>query len=136
VTFVTAERQPFFTQTKLAELATNEVQRIASANSFTVLAHCVMPDHVHVLIAGDSETSSLSSFAHRFKQSLGFKFKQETGNNLWQRSYHDHVLRTDEPWLPHAEYILNNPVRAGLVHTAQDWPYSGPRDAFRENGQV
>lgn len=90
-----------------------------------------------MLLSGDQDAaSSLTAFAHQFKQSLGYRFKQITGSQLWQRSYHDHVLRPDEPLEHHAAYILNNPVRARLVSTAAEWRFSGPREAFRENGQV
>jgi hypothetical protein len=90
-----------------------------------------MPDHVHALVAGDSGAgSSLARFVHRFKQVLGYEYRAATGRALWQRSYFDHVLRPDEAAEPHAESILLNPVRAGFVVSADEWPYSGPRHWF------
>ena len=41
----------------------------------------------------------------------------------WQRNFFDHRLRDDENFAEKAEYILQNPVRAGLVNDAKDWPY-------------
>ena len=44
---------------------------------------------------------------------------------LWQRGFYDRSLaRTDETLTDVARYILDNPVREGLVQRAQDWPYS------------
>ena len=133
---MTHERVARFRTRQWAELAQSELVGIAAEHEFSLDAYCVMPDHVHVLLAGLNARSSLPAFAHRFKQSLGFRFKQATGEPLWQRSYHDHVIRPDEPWQHHARYILENPVRAGLAQHAGDRPFSGPPLAFDDFGQV
>jgi putative transposase len=41
----------------------------------------------------------------------------------WQRSFFDHRLRHDESESDKYEYIRQNPVRAGLVRDADEWPY-------------
>jgi len=41
----------------------------------------------------------------------------------WQRDFFDHRLRKNEAYLEKAAYIRMNPVRAGLVASAEDWPY-------------
>jgi putative transposase len=127
VTFVTHERREHLVEPAHANMVIAALLGAASATEFEIDAYCAMPDHVHVLIRGESAACSLHAFAHRFKQATGFAFKRATGEQLWQRSYHDHVLRPDEPSLPHAEYILLNPVAAGLVRNEVDWPFSGPR---------
>jgi hypothetical protein len=45
--------------------------------------------------------------------------------SLWQKGFYDHVLRSGESTDGAAWYVFMNPVRAGLVKRAQDWPYSG-----------
>jgi putative transposase len=44
---------------------------------------------------------------------------------LWQPRYFDHIVRAEEDLRAIAEYILNNPVRKGLVERAENWPWSG-----------
>jgi len=44
---------------------------------------------------------------------------------IWQRGFFDHVLRNDESYGHKWNYVRENPVRAGLVTKADDWPYSG-----------
>src|SRR6266436_4544226 len=51
-------------------------------------------------------------------------FRSKTGKTLWQISFFDHILRTAEDLSKTAEYILLNPVRAGLVKRPEDYPYS------------
>ncbi len=44
---------------------------------------------------------------------------------LWQRGFYDRIARSDEDLVAACEYVLNNPVRAGLVAEAGEWPYCG-----------
>lgn len=60
-----------------------------------------------------------------FKQQSSFEYKQRFGAPLWQRSYHDHVLRTDAEIEPQIAYIMNNPVEGGLVDEAHEYPFLG-----------
>ena len=43
----------------------------------------------------------------------------------WQPGYFDHVLRHGESYSQKWRYVCENPVRAGLVEQAVDWPYQG-----------
>lgn len=89
-----------------------------------VLAYCFMPDHLHLLVQG-SDRSNLIDFMKRFKQLSGFGYKTEAGKQLWQKSYHDHIVRRDEDLEAVAQYIFENPCRAGLVDDLALYPFSG-----------
>ena len=43
---------------------------------------------------------------------------------LWQDGYYERVLRKSEDVLAIIDYILDNPVRAGLVSRPLDYPFS------------
>jgi hypothetical protein len=43
----------------------------------------------------------------------------------WQKGFFDHVIRSDESYEQKWIYVRENPVRAGLVRSAQDWPFAG-----------
>lgn len=91
--------------------------------------YCIMSNHVHVVFAplpaGDSYFA-LSRIIHSLKRHTareGNNLLQRTGQ-FWQHESYDHVVR-DEPELDRIRrYILNNPVKAGLVDDPQAWPYS------------
>jgi REP element-mobilizing transposase RayT len=85
-----------------------------------------MPDHLHLLVSGQ-DNSSLTDFVRHFKQLSGHQYKREYGAQLWQISYYDHVLRKEEDLLALARYIWDNPVRAGLVQDRSEYAFSGPR---------
>ena len=100
----------------------------AALSGFDLLAYCVMPSHVHILAAGNRDDADLVRFVQRFKQLTGFRYKQTVGEQLWHRSYYDHVLRAEESAEDIANYIWHNPVRAGLATEAAAYPFSGPPD--------
>ena len=59
---------------------------------------------------------------NNWKQRTGYEFKQRTGESLWQESYFDHVLRDDEETNTAVKYVLENPVRKGLVTRFEEYP--------------
>jgi len=84
-----------------------------------------MPDHLHLLVEGTLSDCDLKHFAGLAKQYSAWAFKCQEGGRLWQPSYHDHVLRDEESELCFIRYIVENPVRAGLVQRPEDHPYLG-----------
>ena len=83
-----------------------------------------MPDHLHLLLVGEHK-SSLLKFMRTFKQETSFQFNRTFNNPLWQRSYYDHILRKEEAVEELSLYILNNPVRAGLIDDYREYAFSG-----------
>jgi putative transposase len=77
-----------------------------------------------MLVEGD-EGSDLKEFVRLFKSRSSYFYKRLTGAPLWQSSYYDRILRRDEDSFKVAEYIINNPIRRGLVMDALQYPYSG-----------
>jgi len=91
-----------------------------------VFLYCLMPDHLHFLVSPCEDGVSVLDFVDRFKgrttnESWEFGWK----GKLWQARYYDHVVRKDEDLGAIALYVLQNPVRKGLVKSAEDWPWSG-----------
>ena len=76
-----------------------------------------MPDHVHGLLSLHKETDFtkiIASWKRFVARKAGFK---------WQLDFFDHRIRSDESLEEKENYILNNPVRAGLVAEQREWPY-------------
>ena len=88
-----------------------------------------MPDHLHLLIEGlaEAESSDCRRFISRAKQFSGYHYAKAFGHRLWQRYGFERVLRDDEATLVVARYILENPLRAGLVGRIEDYPFAGSR---------
>ena len=90
-----------------------------------VLAYCVMPDHVHILLEGASETADLRDAVARWKQRTGYDWRIRYGTRLWQPGYHDRVLREGDDTRAVVRYVLQDPVRAGLVRTVGEYAWLG-----------
>ena len=84
-----------------------------------------MPDHVH-LIMSPSERCSIITFVGQFKNLvLRASWKDGVVGSFWQQGFWDHFPRADEELRAAVEYVLANPVRAGLVEDGREYPYSG-----------
>ena len=83
-----------------------------------------MPDHVHLFVRGPDEFH-LGGWIAMLKQYLGKPIETPRSTPIWQRGFFDHVLRSDESYAQKWNYVRENPVRAGLVDNADEWPYSG-----------
>ncbi len=100
-------------------------QHSARLDRFALLAYCLMPDHAHLLVEGLAVQSDLRRFAKMAKQRSGAAHALARGKTLWPEGYYERVLRGDEDAFAMARYIVANPLRAGLVASARDYPYLG-----------
>jgi putative transposase len=88
----------------------------------------VMPDHVHFFCISNErrDAFSLSRFVGAIKE---WTAKQMVAYGarppIWQKQFFDHLLRSDESYANKWTYVHENPVRAGLVAKAEDWPHAG-----------
>ena len=125
LTFCVRHRQHVFTNPYVAALVIDHFRRTSDKWSFALLAYCVMPDHAHLLVEGTHEDSDLRRYAKRLKQGSAQAYAHRFGCALWQGGYSEHVVRRQDDARPIALYILDNPVRAGLVRHPSEYPYLG-----------
>jgi putative transposase len=118
LTFVAFERPPQFTDAEAVALVQVQILRAADETGFAVAAYCLMPDHLRLLVRGERGDSDARRFISRAKQYSGYYFSQARRSKLWRRYGYERVVRDEAEWIAIVEYILNNPVRAGLVATS------------------
>lgn len=91
---------------------------------------CVMSNHVHVVFTplrdDDGEHLALQRIMHSFKRYTARKANQVLGREgqFWQHESYDHVVRDEDELNRIRQYVLNNPVKAGLVDQPEAWPYN------------
>ena len=124
VTLVTRGREPIL-RGALATTVVSALSNATNALDATLLAYCIMPDHLHLLVHMDESRSSLVRLVQRFKHRTSYDYIQQAGERLWQPSFHDHVLRNHEELTDVARYIFGNPVKGGLATHAGEWAHSG-----------
>ncbi|MFH1707477.1 MAG: transposase [Planctomycetota bacterium] len=87
-----------------------------------------MPDHMHVLNEGLAPDSDLLKMMYLFKQKTGYWLAKHGGGVMWQPGFYDHIHRQEEDLRKHIRYILDNPVRKGIVGHWNDHPFTGSLD--------
>jgi len=96
--------------------------------------YVIMPDHLHLFVSFGAEAVSLSMWVKSLKNFLS-KALRDSGyfGKHWQKGFFDHVIRSQESYEQKSLYVRDNPIRAGLVRNADDWPYAGDISQFDFN---
>jgi len=86
--------------------------------------YVLMPDHLHLFVS--VVKISLSNWIKSLKNTLS-KTLRSLGCDAphWQKGFFDHLLRSGESYSQKWDYVRENPVRAGLLESAEDWPFAG-----------
>ncbi len=114
-------------------------------HAWTMFCYCLMPDHLHFVVRLSRDEKRLYNAGARGWMPAGLldqigAFKRYTTTQiwyaqggtgaLWQRSSYDRTMRADEPIDEAVHYVLNNPVRRGLVSRWEEYPYSAIADPW------
>jgi len=123
LTTASSQRIPIFHDFISARLLICSMMNLEQKGLLTSQAFVVMPDHIHWLV--ELKDKSLSTIMNQLKGASARRIQQYRGSagHLWQAGFHDHVLRRDEDLIAVGRYIVDNPVRAGLVTRAMDYPH-------------
>jgi REP element-mobilizing transposase RayT len=134
ITICTAEKKPYFSNHNICKAILSELDYRRAKKEIKLFCYCIMPDHLHMLISLEENfTKRNGAFGERTLQNWVSAFKRYTSrigrqmykiNSLWQRNFYDHIVRSNESLLEICQYILNNPVRKGMVSTWEEYPYS------------
>lgn len=120
------QHQRPFTRDDLNELALDILREEQQRQNCVVFTFCLMPDHLHFFVSPCQDGISVLKFTDQYKGKVtNASWTAGWHGKLWQPRYFDHIVRAEESLLAIDEYILNNPVRKGLVERAEDWPWGG-----------
>ena len=113
-------------ETKLSEygkILDKYVNSIPKHLSVTVDRYVIMPNHIHLLLIVNDDMRAIRESPLRSSRSVISKavgyIKMNTSKeinarygkqNLWQRGFYDHVIRNQEDYEKHIDYICNNPI--------------------------
>ncbi|HET7832047.1 MAG TPA: transposase [Gallionella sp.] len=115
------------------ELLRASFRRVMNAQTFTIVAMVVLPEHLHgiwTLPHCDTDYAGRwRAIKARFTHDLIHAGVNLTRNakgeyDLWQRRFWEHTIRDDDDLERHVDYIHYNPVKHGLVSRVAEWQYS------------
>jgi len=94
-----------------------------------VLAYCLMSNHFHLLVK-PQRGEDLSKWMQWLMTSHVRRYHRHhgTSGHLWQGRFKSFIVRDDDHLLTVARYVEGNPVQAGMVVSAREWPWSSHRE--------
>lgn len=100
------------------------LERYRRTFALELYAFCLMPNHVHLLLK--TRTANLSQFMQRLqtRYSQFFNRRYSRVGHVFQGRFKALLVNKEAYLLELIRYIHMNPVRAGLVRTPQDYPWS------------
>ena len=109
ITVCTLERQNYFWENVGAI-----IDRPQDYPALSLESYVIMPNHIHLLVrvCADEYGRPLvaPTMSRVVKQLKGIVSKQ-AGISIWQKSFHDHIIRNREDYEEHLRYIYENPIR-------------------------
>ena len=128
ITGCVGDRDPVLASPRPAEILVQAWRDSPAINGWMIGRYQIMPDHIHFFTAagGREDGKDLSQFMSDWKRWAKRQIRASGLRSFgWQDEFFDHVLRSSESYEEKWEYVRMNPVRAGLVSNADDWPYQG-----------
>ena len=107
-----------------AGLLIDVLRSLVAEFAFELHDFVIMPDHLHLLFTiddGMTVEKAMQLVKGRFSFRLGreFEFKGE----VWQRGFTEVQVMNQQSFETHRAYIGENPVKAGLAASAEDYPF-------------
>ncbi|CAN5394618.1 transposase [soil metagenome] len=116
---------------KIAEINKNAIHHFDS-KYYQLICYCIMSNHIHLVIKLIEDAPDLSQTMHSIKR---FTAKESNvvlnkSGKFWMQESYDHLVRTNAELRNIVNYVINNPVKAGLTDKWDDWPHTYVRMDF------
>ena len=124
ITVCCLQRRPLLRSHAAARAAARTLHQLHADQHVNIHAWVLMPDHLHCLIEL-GEMQSLPACMGRINSCVAKAINRAIDRKgaVWQGAYFDRALRRDEDVNTAIRYLLNNPIRSGLVENIEAYPY-------------
>ena len=108
--------------------------RFLDGKQYDLDCYCIMSNHVHVVLTPRRDEHggywSVQNIMHSLKGYTASKSNRLLGRKgpFWQHESYDHIVRDEGEWLRIRRYVIDNPVKVGLVGAWQDWEWTYCRE--------
>jgi putative transposase len=127
-TLVTYNRVKRFCDPQEVERLRAAIRHVKAKHPFSIDAIVILPDHLHALwtlpLDDDDFSMRWRLIKHKFSVTVEAPVNHRGEKLIWQRRFWEHLIRDQEDWTRHMDYIHYNPVKHGYVGRPRDWPYS------------
>jgi len=113
-----------FQSERNANLMIEVLRSCVEQHELHLLDFVVMPDHVHLLMTLDDQMT-IEKAMQLIKGRFSYHLKKDLGylGEVWQRGFSEVSVYDESSLKAHREYIAQNPVKAGLVNSSEEYPY-------------
>jgi putative transposase len=110
---------------EIANLVGGSLQHF-NGKAYCLRCYCIMPNHVHLVVSLEDGAPALAETLQRIKGYTALQANKHLGRTgqFWQRETYDHIVRSGDEMQRVIAYVLNNPVKAGLVESWEQWPHT------------
>ena len=123
LTVCTKDRKPILSRPEAHDLL---IKSWKKASHWSVGRYVIMPDHVHLFCTPATQPSEpIRSWTKYWKSIVSSSWPWRDDQPIWQQDGWDTQLRQGESYARKWQYVRANPVRAGLVATAEEWKFQG-----------
>ena len=109
---------------EIASIVEDAIFRYRDASKYRVHRHVVMPDHIHVILSPGMSTS-LEKAVQLIKGGSSYEIGKRPGMrfSVWHGGFTEHQIRDQKDFDSHVKYIDENPVKAHLASTPEEFPH-------------
>jgi len=134
-TVVTHGRQRLFDEDQNVDRLREGLRRTMEKHPFQIDAIVILPDHLHTvwrLPVGDSDYSlRWRLIKHYLATGILASTNPRGEKSVWQRRFWEHVIRDEDDWRNHVDYVHYNPVKHGYVMRPGDWRWCSFESAVK-----
>ncbi|MGI6741010.1 MAG: REP-associated tyrosine transposase [Brevefilum sp.] len=145
-TLVTYQRKKIFSQPCARSLFSDAVSHVRKYQPLTTIAHCILPDHIHLIWQMPEDNFDYSKRIGAIKRHFSIKYCEQFNIHppqnktmikrrevaIWQRRFWEHSIFDENDFEHHLNYLHFNPVKHGLVDRVQDWEASSFKDFVKQ----
>ena len=127
ITTCTLDRRRILASKEVAGILTDEWRNARNHHGWAIGRYVIMPEHVHFFCKAEVDAKALPIFMQRWKEWSSKRMARELNlsGRVWQEEFFDHILRSSDSYSQKWDYVKENPVRAGLVKSSDEWPWQG-----------
>src|SRR3954468_2183586 len=133
ITASTFQKRQLLQSDRMRQLLVDVLLHYRQEQRYLLHDFVLMPDHFHLLITPIVTLERAMQFV---KGAFSFRAKRELGftHEIWQPSYYDRRVRDAEEFFAFREYIRQNPVKKGMVASAEQYEYGSAWAGYELDG--
>jgi REP element-mobilizing transposase RayT len=108
--------------------------RTTARCGWTCVSYCLMTTHYHLIVEVEDNVLPIAMHSLNLAYARGFNLRHGSKGRVQFKPYGALRIRSDGDFLTRYRYVARNPIRAGMVGRAEEWPWSSYRSTVLPGG--